>query len=101
MKRVGLVGNPVGQTENDLQRDPIDSVIDKFKTGEYIVATYGLGHVGAPLVSTWLRAGIKLIGIAKSPKVLENAKKVHTHIPEPSVNESYVTKYHPRIRISA
>ncbi|HET6590797.1 MAG TPA: nucleotide sugar dehydrogenase [Candidatus Nitrosocosmicus sp.] len=89
MNKAGLVGSSVGQTENDLQREPIDSVISKFKTGEYVVAIYGLGHVGAPLASTWLRAGIKLIGIDKSPKVLENAKKGLTHIPEPNVNESY------------
>lgn len=90
MNRVGLVGNSVGKPENNLHRELIDSVVSKFKSGEYIAAVYGLGHVGAPLASTWLRAGIKVIGIDKSQKVLETAKKGLTHIPEPNVNESYI-----------
>lgn len=66
-----------------------DTIAKKFKSGEYTVAVFGLGHVGAPIVSCWLRAGIKVIGVDKSPKVIENAKKGLTHIPEPGVNESF------------
>lgn len=91
MRNVGLVGDSYLPTEDDLHHEPIDSVVSKFKSGDYIIAIYGLGHVGAPLASAWLRAGVKLIGIDKSPKVLENAKKGVTHIPEPGVNESFAT----------
>jgi UDP-N-acetyl-D-mannosaminuronate dehydrogenase len=50
---------------------------------------FGLGHVGAPLASVWLRSGVRVIGIDKSSKVIENTKKGITHIPEPLVNESF------------
>ena len=69
--------------------EPIESVVKKFKSGEYIVAVYGLGHVGAPIASTWLRSGVTVIGIDKSPKVIDNAKNGLTHIPEPGVNEVF------------
>jgi nucleotide sugar dehydrogenase len=65
------------------------SISKKFQNGEYLVAVYGLGHVGAPLASTWLRSGVTVIGIDKSQKVIENAKKGLTHIPEPGVNETF------------
>ena len=72
-----------------LDLEPIESVVKKFKSGEYIVAVYGLGHVGAPIACTWLRYGVTVIGIDKSPKVTDNAKKGLTHIPEPGVNEAF------------
>ena len=65
------------------------SVAKKFQSGEYLIAVYGLGHVGAPIASSWLRAGMTVIGIDKSQKVTENAKKGITHIPEPGVNEAF------------
>ncbi|HEU5120932.1 MAG TPA: hypothetical protein VFT71_08080, partial [Candidatus Nitrosocosmicus sp.] len=70
-------------------REPIESLVRKFRTGEYLVAVYGLGHVGAPLASVWLRTGIRVIGIDKSKKVIENTRNGITHIPEPLVNESF------------
>jgi nucleotide sugar dehydrogenase len=66
-----------------------DSITKKFKSGEYFVAVYGLGHIGAPLASSWLRSGITIIGIDKSKNVMENAKKGFTHISEPGVNEAF------------
>jgi len=71
--------------EKPLSKIPVDletpeSVTKKFQSGEYIVAVYGLGHVGSPIASSWLRAGMTVIGIDKSQKVTENAKKRnHTH----------------------
>jgi nucleotide sugar dehydrogenase len=65
------------------------SVAKKFQSGEYLISVYGLGHVGAPIASSWLRAGMTVIGIDKSQKVIENAKKGITHIPEPGVNEAF------------
>jgi nucleotide sugar dehydrogenase len=60
----------------------------KVKSGEFKIAVYGLGHVGSPLASAWLRAGAHVLGVDKSPKVLENARKGRTHVPEPGVNEA-------------
>ncbi|HEV8405732.1 MAG TPA: nucleotide sugar dehydrogenase [Nitrososphaera sp.] len=61
----------------------------KVKSGEFKIAVYGLGHVGSPLASAWLRAGAHVLGVDKSPRVLENARKGRTHVPEPGVNESF------------
>ncbi len=70
-------------------RESIESIVSKFRSGEYLVSVFGLGHVGAPLASVWLRSGVRVIGIDKSSKVIENTKKGITHIPEPLVNESF------------
>src|SRR5919109_938526 len=70
-----------GRRANDLAR--------KVRSGEFKIAVYGLGHVGSPLASAWLRAGAHVIGVDKSPKVLENARKGRTHVPEPGVNEAF------------
>ncbi|HEU0047586.1 MAG TPA: nucleotide sugar dehydrogenase, partial [Nitrososphaera sp.] len=61
----------------------------KVGSGEYKIAVYGLGHVGSPLASAWLRAGAHVLGVDKSPQVLENARKGKTHVPEPGVNEAF------------
>jgi UDP-N-acetyl-D-mannosaminuronate dehydrogenase len=61
----------------------------KVRSGEFKIAVYGLGHVGSPLASAWLRAGAHVIAVDKSPKVLENARKGRTHLPEPRVNEAF------------
>lgn len=65
------------------------SLLEQIRSGEFKIAVYGLGHVGAPIASTWLRIGGHVIGVDKSPKVLENARHGHTHIPEPGVNEAF------------
>lgn len=82
---------PVPHNSNQIStnRESIESIVSKFRSGEYIVSVFGLGHVGAPLASVWLRTGIRVIGIDKSSKVLENTRKGITHIPEPLVNESF------------
>ena len=61
----------------------------KLRSGESKIAVYGLGHVGSPLASAWLRAGAHVVGVDKSPKVLENARNGRTHVPEPGVNEAF------------
>ena len=61
----------------------------RVRSGEVKIAVYGLGHVGSPLASSWLRAGAHLIGVDNSSKVLENARKGRTHISEPGVNEAF------------
>lgn len=61
----------------------------RIKRGEYRIAIYGLGHVGSPIASAWLRAGAHVIGVDKSPAVLDNARNGGTHVPEPGVAQAY------------
>jgi nucleotide sugar dehydrogenase len=64
-------------------------LLRRVRSGEFKIAVYGLGHVGSPLASAWLRAGAHLIGVDNSFEVLENARKGRTHIYEPGVNEAF------------
>src|SRR5918999_1329198 len=64
-------------------------IAKKINRGKYKIAVYGLGHVGSAMASVWLRKGAHVIGVDKSYKVLENARKGKTHIHEPGVNEAY------------
>jgi nucleotide sugar dehydrogenase len=89
VKSGGNKEKPNSLLQSDVILEPFDDLIRKFKSGEYIVSVYGLGHVGAPIASAWLRSGVTVIGIDKSAKVLENARKGSTHIPEPMVNETF------------
>ena len=61
----------------------------KIRSGEFKIAIYGLGHVGAPLAAAWLRSGAYVIGIDKSKDILGYAREGKTHIPEPGVNEAF------------
>ena len=61
----------------------------RIKNGNLKIAIYGLGHVGAPLAATWIRAGASVIGFDKSEKVREYAREGRTQIPEPHVNETF------------
>ena len=89
MKSGGNKDKPINLLQGDVVLEPFDTLIRKFRSGEYIVSVYGLGHVGAPIASAWLRSGVTVIGIDKSVKVLENARKGLTHIPEPLVDETF------------
>ena len=73
------------KNNNNTDRD----LAGRVRSGEFRVAVYGLGHVGSPLASSWLRAGAHVIGIDNSSEVLENARKGRTHIYEPGVNEAF------------
>jgi nucleotide sugar dehydrogenase len=64
-------------------------VVRELKDGKLKIAIYGLGHVGAPLAAVWLRAGGHVIGVDKSKKVLSEARKGRTTIPEPNVNHAF------------
>lgn len=61
----------------------------RVKSGKARIAIYGLGHVGSPIAAVWLRFGAHVIGVDKSPSVLEAARKGRTHIPEPGVAEAF------------
>ncbi|WP_337863863.1 nucleotide sugar dehydrogenase [Nitrososphaera sp.] len=67
----------------------LSGLAKKIKSGQARIAVYGLGHVGSPIASVWLRFGAHVIGVDKSPSVLEMARKGRTHVPEPGVNEAF------------
>ena len=69
--------------------DQISDISKKLRSGEFKIAVYGLGHVGASIASVWLRTGAYVIGVDKSSKVLENARRGRTHVPGPGVNEAF------------
>src|ERR1700730_7492369 len=66
-------------------------ITKKIKSGDLKIAIYGLGHVGSPMASVWLRAGAHVIGVDKSPSVLESANKGESHVPEPGVNDAFAS----------
>lgn len=65
-------------------------LVNKIKIGELKISVYGLGHVGGPMAAVWLRAGAHVIGVDKSSKVSEAAKKGVALIPEPSLSKAYI-----------
>jgi hypothetical protein len=75
-----------GRTITEGKKNDLKS---KMRRGEFKVAVYGLGHVGSPLASAWLRAGAHVIGVDNSATVLENARQGRTHLPEPGVEDAY------------
>src|SRR5918993_974487 len=64
-------------------------IAQKIYSGDFKIAVYGLGHVGSAMASVWLRAGAHVIGIDKSPTVLNYAREGKTHLPEPGVGDAY------------
>src|SRR5919199_2340780 len=85
----GLSSSPTYSSPSSSFGDQISDIIKKLRSGQFKIAVYGLGHVGASIASVWLRAGAYVIGVDKSPKVLENARRGRTHVPEPGVNEAF------------
>jgi nucleotide sugar dehydrogenase len=69
----------------------LSEIVGKIKSGEFKIAVFGLGHVGSPMASVWLRAGAHVIGIDKSEAVLERARKGESHLPEPGVNDAFAS----------
>jgi nucleotide sugar dehydrogenase len=84
-KAHAISANKNNNNNNNTDRD----LARRVRSGEFRVAVYGLGHVGSPLASSWLRAGAHVIGIDNSSEVLDNARKGRTHIHEPGVNEAF------------
>jgi nucleotide sugar dehydrogenase len=85
MKKRSNTSTRISADKNSIDTD----LARRVRSGEFKIAVYGLGHVGSPLASSWLRAGAHLIGVDNSSKVLENARKGRTHINEPGVNEAF------------
>ncbi len=61
----------------------------KIRSGKAKIAVYGLGHVGSPIASVWLRFGAHVIAVDRSPAVLESARKGRSSVPEPGVSEAF------------
>src|SRR4051795_1333697 len=85
----GGVGSSFSSSSYFSTDNQSSDIIKKIKSGQFKIAVYGLGHVGSSIASVWLRAGAHVIGVDKSSKVLENAKRGKTHVPEPGVNDAF------------
>ncbi len=84
-----MVKNRGSRSGRKMARRTSRSIAGKVRSGEFKIAVYGLGYVGAALASVWLRSGAHVIGTDKDPQVLANARKGRTHVPEPGVNEAF------------
>ncbi|HEX6067452.1 MAG TPA: nucleotide sugar dehydrogenase [Nitrososphaera sp.] len=71
------------------RKSAVSDLASKIRSGKTKIAVYGLGHVGSPIAAVWLRFGAHVIGVDKSPAVLDSARKGRTHIPEPGVSEAF------------
>jgi len=85
MKNRSNTSTSISDNKNSVDTD----LAKRVRSGEFKIAVYGLGHVGSPLASSWLRAGAHLIAVDNSSEVLENARRGRTHINEPGVNEAF------------
>jgi nucleotide sugar dehydrogenase len=85
----GVRMKSVCEMKKKTSNSAISSLAGRIKSGKVKIAVYGLGHVGSPIVSVWLRFGAHVIAVDKSPSVLESARKGRTHVPEPGVNEAF------------
>lgn len=65
------------------------SISAKLRFGKLKIAIYGLGNVGSPIASAWLRAGAHVIAVDKSPEVRDYARKGKTLLLEPGVAEAF------------
>ena len=54
-----------------------------------IFAVYGLGNVGGPIATAWLRAGAKVIGVDISKKLISEIKSGTSHKKEPYVSDTF------------
>lgn len=54
-----------------------------------VFAVYGLGNVGGPLASAWLRVGAKVIGVDISKKLISEIKSGKSHKKEPYISDTF------------
>ncbi len=69
------------------------SLHSMIKNHKKIFAVYGLGNVGGPLASAWLRAGAKVIGVDISKKLLSEIRAGKSHKKEPFVSETFTNAF--------
>lgn len=61
----------------------------QIKNEKKIIAIYGLGNVGGPIASAWLRKGAKVIGVDISKKLLNDITEGKSHKAEPYVSKTF------------
>ena len=57
-----------------------------------IISVYGLGNIGGPIATAWLRKGVKVIGVDISKQLLSGIKQSTSHKKEPLVSTTF-SKY--------
>lgn len=71
-----------------------EEVKNALRHGKVTVAIYGLGHVGLPLACAWLRAGARVIGVAKTERTIslinEGKNPLHDEPTLTPIIEKYV-----------
>jgi len=72
-------------SENDIK--------EHLRKGLLTVAVFGLGHVGLPLACAWLRAGAKVIGVAKTNKKVSIINKGENPLIDELSLTSIIRKY--------
>ena len=66
-----------------------NTLLKKIKSGEKIIAVYGLGNVGGPIAAAWLRKGAKIIGVDISQNLLNKIEKGISHKVEPHISNTF------------
>ena len=66
---------------------------DLLKKGYMVVTVFGLGHVGLPLACAWLRAGAKVIGVAKTEKTVKTINRGENPVKDELTLTPIVKKY--------
>ena len=61
----------------------------QIKSGQKIIAIYGLGNVGGPIAAAWLRKNATVIGVDISKDLLLNIKNNSSHKKEPYISETF------------
>ncbi len=61
----------------------------QIKNEKKIIAVYGLGNVGGPIASAWLRKGAKVIGVDISKKLLNDITEGKSHKVEPYISKIF------------
>lgn len=65
----------------------MSSLINSKTLKNKTIAIYGLGNVGGAIAATWLKTGVKVIGVDISSRLLTNIKNGTSHKKEPFVSE--------------
>jgi len=53
------------------------------------IAVFGLGNVGGPIAAAWLRAGVKVIGVDISKRLLQEILEGNSHKKEPLISNIF------------
>jgi len=67
----------------------LSNLKSQIKSEKRIIAIYGLGNVGGPIASAWLRKGAKVIGVDISKKLLTDITEGKSHKAEPYISKTF------------